>query len=174
MRTLYFSIVIFIGQMLMACHQKIDRAEEGPTKMVLVEDTIEKVEPDLQLPGTASPYKTIDEWLLHIIANEKPKKAIASFHFTLIEGEGAYIVSLQGQNTYDLSKSRSQIRPDFLPAEMFYQLPSDQVNGLKPEEIKKHISAQIKDFLFTEKFKHSFLHEGRSIVLDWEGEIWSR
>jgi len=178
MRPLCLVFALTISHFFMACSHHNDDIKDDmdkdEIKLEHVEFTVGEDAPEPPPPGLTSRFKNVEEWLLHIADTERPQKPITAFHFGLFEGEDDYILFLTGMNTYELSKNYSENRIDFEPEEMYFPLPKGEYKDLNRTEVLNRLTAQLKKFTTTEKFKHSFLKEANSIRTDWEGEIWSK
>jgi hypothetical protein len=125
-------------------------------------------------PDIQSKFKTIQEWLLTVCDNEKPKTKIATYEIGLFESPGEYILYLVGLNTYDKNPNHTITRIDFEPADMYFRLPETEYKNLNSGQVLNKIKIQLKDFIKTEKFKTSFLAQANSIKTTFDGdEIWS-
>lgn len=120
------------------------------------------------------PFESMEAWLHHVCNGERPRKLIANYRFALYEGENDYTLCLTGTNTYELSENHVQIRIDFAPTDMYFQVPEHEYKGLSREQVLEQITAQLKEFTGSQVFQHSFLKEAQTIATEWNGAIWSR
>ena len=174
MRILLLLFILLSARFLIACNTKKDvkDGDDYIVKDVIVTSIIDVPEPPLSPSGTR--FQNIHDWLANICDTEKPKKPIETYNIGLIESPGDYILTLTGTNTYEISPSETEIRTDFQPREMYFFVSWMDHKHLQRNELLESLSAQIKTFLRTEKFKGSFHSQAKSIILDWEGEIWSK
>jgi hypothetical protein len=158
----------------MACkHDNNAREEEQYVDKHVI--TSEEDDPGPPPPNFKSPFKTLEEWLFAICDKEKPKKTISTYRLGLFEGEDDYTLCFTGTNTYEASPDHTSTRIDFAPADMYFTLPQSKYKGLKREQVLERLTSQVKEFTTTDKFKHSFLSEAKSIVVDWNGEpVWAK
>ncbi|RYX85572.1 hypothetical protein EON73_02875 [bacterium] len=141
-------------------------------QFTVTEDDVEPPPPNL-----TSKFKTLQDWLVNICINDKPKKSIAKYNFGLFESESphTYTVVLTGVNTYDEEKNDSRIRIEFTPKEMYFALPKTYYENLNREQLLKKLISQLKSFSDTKEFKTSFFTQANVIVFDTTGQIiWSK
>lgn len=174
MRIIPFIIIFSSGQFLMACnHKKDDRSmvHYKVENVTLISEEDQVVPPP---PGYTSRFDNLQAWLDNICNNEQPQKAIATYNFGLFEGQDNYTLCFTGTNTYEVAQDHIVTRIDFAPTEMYFSLPKSEYKGLERGKVLERLTAQLKDFITTDKFKHSFLSSAKSITTDWKGEIWSQ
>src|SRR5690349_15418894 len=104
MRDFLFIIMLSIGQFFMACNHKNDVRDEEQYEVKHIEFTSEEDDPGPPPPGSISPFKTLQAWLVNICDNEKPDKTIATYNFALYEGHDDYTLCFTGTNTYEVSQ----------------------------------------------------------------------
>jgi len=93
---------------------------------VHTEDVVEEpIEPE----HVRSKFKTLQEWLINICNNNKPKKSIAEFYVNFSESSGNYTIFLWGVNTYAEGKNRSITRIEFQPLNMYNNLAEKEYNN---------------------------------------------
>ncbi|MFS8082209.1 MAG: hypothetical protein ACMG51_02055 [Ginsengibacter sp.] len=122
-----------------------------------------------------SEFKTIEQWLQHICANDEPQKIINQYQVSLFESPDDYTLALFGVNKYDESKNSSIKRIDFEPSNMYFKLPKSYFKNLNKKQLLEKLTAQLKDFSKTEKFKKSFFTKANKIIFETNGEtVWSK
>lgn len=139
---------------------------------VSIKDTQDDVGP----PPTdlASQFKTLQDWLFAICNSDKPRKAIAKFKFELFESANDYTIVLVGVNTYE-GKNRSETHIEFEPKYMYFKLPQIYYEYLGRQQLLDKLTAEMKDFSNTEKFRTSFFTKASIVVFETNGQaIWSR
>lgn len=154
-----------------------DYSKDEPKKFYIQRVRIEVVvEHDLPPPYVKSKFKTLQDWLANICDGRKPKQSIAKFKIGFFFDEtGRYTVFLYGINSYQETRTRSATRIEFRPANMYFKVPKDECKKFDVEQFKSHLTAQLKDFIETEKFQTSFLTRSNAIVAEFNGEtIWSK
>lgn len=148
------------------------------TSNLIVEETNQTVtEDDIQPPPSrlTSKFKTIEDWLLDICENDKPKKSISQYRLSLFESPDDYTLALVGVNTYEENKNSIIIRIEFEPLNMYFNLPKPFFKGLDRKQLLEKLTGQLKDFVKTAKFKNSFFTKANKIVFQTNGEmIWSK
>ena len=157
----------------MANNSKKDDNGEEQYEVKHVVFTSEEDDPGPPPPGFTSRFKNLHEWLVNICDNKKPQKQITTYNFGLFEGEDDYTLCFIGTNTYEMSPDHTVTRIDFTPRDMYFALPMKEYKNLEREKVLKRLTLQLKEFIASEKFRHSFLSRAKSITTDWNGEIWS-
>ena len=157
----------------MACNRKanVEKAEVEVIHVVVQSEEDVPEPPPLRL---TSRFKTVQEWLFNICDTDKPKKPITTYNFGLFEVEEDYIVFLVGLNTYNREQYSSATRIDFEPSGMYFPLPKSEYKNLKREQVLERLTAQLRNFTKTARFKHSFFAEAKSVTTDFKGEIWTK
>jgi len=125
-------------------------------------------------PGFKSDFKTLEEWLVKVCTTEAPQKPIATFRFGLSELPDDYMLFVVGLNEYFIAKNHSATRIDFAPANMYFTLPKNEYKDLKREQVIERVTTQLKDFIKTDQFRHSFFAKSETIITDFSGKIWSK
>jgi hypothetical protein len=136
----------------------------------IIEDAIEPPPPQL-----TSRFETLQEWLLTICENDKPKKPITEFKFGLFESPNDLVLVLVGVNTYNEGKNRTVTRIEFEPSNMYFKLPENEYKHLNRDQLINKLMSQLKDFANTENFKSSFFTKANIVVFEINGQtIWSK
>lgn len=174
MRVLLFILILSIGHCLMACNDKKEVRDDDNYQVKHVVLTSDEDDPGPPPPGFTSRFKTLQEWLVNICDNEKPQKTIYTYNFGLFETQDDYTLCLTGTNNFEVSKDHTATRIDFAPTDRYFSLPKSEYKYLQREKVLERLTAQLKEFVTTDKFKHSFLCKAKSITTDWKGEIWSK
>jgi hypothetical protein len=172
--------IIFISlfaSLIIACSQKT-KNESGKVevKEVTLYDTSYDIVDDVDPPppDLTSNFKTLQDWLLSICDDKKPKKSIANYEFGLFESRDDYTIFLIGINRYTKGDT-SYTRIEFEPSNMYFQLPKGEYKNLNRGELLNQLITQLKDFTDTKKFKTSFFIEADKITLATNGQtIWSK
>jgi hypothetical protein len=132
--------------------------------------TEEQDDVPLPPPNLSSSFKTIDEWLSNICDNDGPEKAISRYTFGVFESPDEYVLFLVGWNTY-VEGNHAVTQIDFEPSDMYFPLPLDQYKNMNRAQVFDELERQLREFLKSEKFKNSFLAEGKTIELAATGEV---
>src|SRR4028119_915574 len=140
----------------MACNDKKDMKDKEQYEVEHVVFTSEEDDPHPPPPGFTSHYKNLKDWLISISESEKPKKAIATYHIGLFEGQDEYTLCLTGINTYEVSQHHTATQIDFAPKDMYFVLPASEYSGLKREQVLKSLTSHLKEFIASDKFRLSF------------------
>lgn len=155
----------------MACNPPTDDQHEEIQTVHISNVTEDDAEPPP--PGFTSKFNTVTEWLTNICEIDKPKKSISTYNFGLFETPGDYILFLVGKNQYEIGKDHSAIRIEFEPTNMYFLLPKEY-QALERQQVLDRLTAQLKAFINTAEFKHSFLSEAQTITTDFGGVIWTK
>ncbi len=133
-------------------------------------------EDDFEPPpiGFVSRFKTTNEWLSFITDHEKPTTTIANYDILVFESEDDYILALIGTNTYHISDFHQRVKIEYMPPEMYFNLPKTEHRGLTRDQVFELLTNQINQFISSGKFKNSFFTQAKSITTGWKGKIWSR
>lgn len=143
------------------------------TQTVTLQVSEDEIEPPL--PPLTTKFKSLQDWLINICDNEKPKESIAKYKFELFESPNDYTIALIGVNTYNEGQNRSEIRIEFEPANMYFKLPEKEYKNLSRNLLVDKLTSQLQDFAGTEKFKTSFFTKANVVVFETNGQIiWSR
>ena len=168
--------IIFISlfaSLIIACSQKTkNESRNVQIKEVTLYDIVDDVEPPP--PDLTSNFKTLQDWLLSICYDRKPKKSIANYEFGLFESADDYTLFLIGINKYTEGDT-SYTRIEFEPLNMYFPLPKSEYKNLKRDELLNRLISQLKQFTKTEQFKSSFFVNADKITFASNGEtIWSK
>ena len=176
MTTCYFIFIALIIFPFMA-HGQQNKKDSGKIivqDVQLVEIVDMQDDVDLPPPNFISKFKTLQDWLINICDNDKPKQPIQKYKFGLFESTNDYTVFVAGVNTYSKGNYRS-IRIAFKPTNMYLKLPKDYFENLTREQLLDKLTSELKDFASTEKFKNSFFTKAGIVVLETNGQtIWSK
>jgi len=168
-----FISMLLSVQVLVACNQKKEAEQDTlvtETVTVSSEEEIEEPPP----PGFVSKYKTLQEWLFALCYSEEPKNADLDYHFGLFESPDEKTMVLTGVYTYNKDKNHSVSKIEFEPADMYYNLPKAEFEGITSAQLQDRLARQLEAFTKSEKFRQSFFHKAKSVIVDWKGEIWRR
>ena len=119
-----------------------------------------------------SKFSSIQEWLEAIVDSEQPEEDIEIFSFGIFESANdytMYLVGLQTQKKQDSSITRIGYKPQY----MYYRLQKNEFENLDRDQVLSKIKGELKKFIDSEKFKSSFMGKGKSVRLEYAGEIWS-
>ena len=166
------SILLF-ASLSISCNQKTrtdsDNVKFSQLTLVDIVDEVSPPPPDL-----TSKFKTMQEWLLNLCDDMKPKNPIENYEFGLFESPEEYTMYLVGVNKYDKGDT-SYTRIQFEPVNMYFPLPKGEYENLNREELLNRLISQLKDFADTEKFKASFFTQANKITFASNGQkIWSK
>ena len=175
MRLQNFIFISLFASLIMACSQK-KKTESGKVEIkeekITLYDIVDDVGPPP--PDLTSNFKSLQDWLVSISEDKKPKKSIANFEFGLFESQDDYTIFLVGLNTYNEGDT-SYTRIEFEPSNMYFQLPKGEYRDLNRDKLLNRLISQLKDFTDTEKFKTSFFTEADKITFASNGQtIWSK
>lgn len=104
--------------------------------------------------GLKTKFKSVHTWLSNTCDTEKPAKPIQTYNFGLFESPGNYAIFLVGLNQYE-KKNSLITRIEFEPKSMYFRLPETEYKNLNREQLVDKLTAQLKDFTKTGKFKTS-------------------
>ncbi|MEX6690832.1 hypothetical protein QTN47_25210 [Danxiaibacter flavus] len=152
------------------------QSENSPGKIRIQYLQFKDIEDDIKPPppNLVSKFKTLQDWLLDICNSNKPKKSIIKFKFELFESANDYTIVLAGVNTYDEGKNRSVTRIEYRPRNMYFKLQETYYVGLDRQQLLDKLTAELKDFSNTEKFRNSFFTKARIVVFETNGQtVWS-
>jgi hypothetical protein len=169
-----FIIVIFLILPFMGHGQ---RSKNDSEEVVVQDVQYIQVEDDVESPPLRliSKFKTLQNWLVNICDNDKPKKPIMKYKFGLFESPNDYTLVLVGVNTYDDQKSQSSTRIEFGPTNMYFKLPKGYYENLSRDQLLNKLTSELKSFANTKKFKTSFFTESSIIYFETNGvTIWSK
>ncbi len=167
MKVLYSISILLQGFFFYACSHKTDvETDKVEVKEVVIQQVVEDV--PMPPPHLTSNLKTLSEWLFKLCDTENPNESIVAYNFGIFESQNDYTIVLTGSKQYD--KVRNTVTIDFEPSIMYYALPEKEFGNLKPEEVQNSITNQLKDFMETAKFKHSFFAKAKAIVTAYNGE----
>ncbi len=152
---------------MLACNRKTDvKAGKVKVKDVVIQQVVEEPEPPP--PLWISHFKTLQEWLFKLCDTEKPGDLILTYNFGLFESKDHYTLVLTGSKQY--VEFQDSVTIDFEPTNMYYTLPQSDYKNLKRELVLDRITAQLKKFTKTDKFKNSFFAKAKAITTDFNGE----
>ena len=125
-----------------------------------------------------SKHKTLKEWLFAVCDGDKPEKHIEEFVIGFGIGRritkrfsSDYVAfSLYGVNRYRNDTHGEDTRVEFSPPNMYFKIPKKDYEGLDGQQIKSKISLQLKEVLFTERVRSSFLANASFISFSFNGE----
>lgn len=111
------------------------------------------------------------QWLAHIARTECPDQSIIAYYFGIFEGETNYTVYLTGTTSYDPEDADWASNNDFEPANKYFVLPY-ACNQTDWSEILEIVSTDLKGFVASALFAHSFLSQAQAIATGFdEGEL---
>jgi hypothetical protein len=125
-----------------------------------------------------SKHKTLEEWLFAICDGDKPEKPVEEFVISFGAGRlvtkrssSEYIIfSLYGINNYRNDTHSYDTRIEFSPPNMHFKTTNKEYEGLDKQQLKDKISLQLKEVLFIDRIKNSFLAEANFIAFSFNGE----
>jgi hypothetical protein len=56
---------------------------------------------------------------------------------------------------------------------MYFTLDKNEIKGLNRSQVLEKLTAQLKEFMANNKYKHSFFQDAKSVKAEWSGEILS-
>ena len=169
-RTLIYTSLF--ASLIIACSQKkkIESANVDVKEAAFYE-TVD----DVELPPLTptSNFKTLQDWLLDICDSGKPNKAISNYNFGLFESSDDNVIYLVGLNKYE-NEDTTHTRIEFEPQNMYFSLPKSEYKNLNRTQLINKVTAQLRIFANSEKFKASFLSKANAIIFEPTGQtIWS-
>ena len=125
-----------------------------------------------------SKHKTLKEWLFAVCDGDKPEKPVEEFvigfgvgnEVTKVSSSEYIIFSLYGTNSYRNDTHSQDIRIEFSPPNMYFKASKKGYESLDKQQLENKISLQLKEVLFTEKAKSSFLADASFISFSFNGE----
>jgi hypothetical protein len=163
-------VILLIASVYIACNSKASQMETT-TKHIVINE--EADDPSVHSTSQQSNYKTVKDWLYALCDKEKPKKAIQMYNFGLFEVDGSYTIAVFGRNQYS-NGTESGPAIEHQSPNMFFPLPQSEYNDLSRKQVIDKVTAEIKDFTDTDKFKNSFFAKAASITTTFEEEIWTK
>ena len=125
-------------------------------------------------PGFTTPFKTLQEWLFHLInSNQQPEKVISSYMFVVSDPPGDIDIYLVGY-TDTIEQGVPTRRIGFKPANWYFPLPKEEYTHLSKQQLRERLQNELVEFTKSAKFQGSFLSKGYSIESNFAGELWSR
>jgi hypothetical protein len=162
-------LCVFIASIVVGCNRNPDLdSQDIVVERVVSEQVVE--EPDSPPPALTSDFKTVHDWLVKVCDTEQPGDSIVTYRFVFLQSNEDYLVVLTGSKQY----SEDLITIDFEPSLMYYLLPPDEYQSLPFREAQDRVDAELKAFMKTDKFRHSFFTKAKAITTNFSGEIWAR
>lgn len=161
----FLNSILISSILFFSCHQSKPADEQ---RMVVQDVTLQQVveDADPPPPNLKSKYKSLEDWLSDICTKEKPDESIRYYKIGLFEGSDGNIIFLSGSRHSDNADS---VTIDFRPAAMYCRLPDNSYKNMNHSDFLNKITAQLKDFVKTEKFKRSFLSKANAIIIEFNG-----
>ena len=118
-----------------------------------------------------SKHKTLKEWLFAVCDGDKPAKPVEEFIIRYgVSSSSEYIFSLYGVNKFRNNTHGVDSRIAFYPSNMYFKTTKKEYGNLDWQEAREKITLQLKEILFTERVKNSFLAEANFIYFSFSGE----
>jgi hypothetical protein len=127
--------------------------------------------PILPSPVFKLPFKTLQEWLVHLCNEQPPQKPISEYQFQLYYSSSGSLIAFYGQH-YTIEDGVPTRRITFQPAHVFFPLPKNIYRRLTYSQLKETLYKELNEFTKTSEFKNSFLSKSFSINTGFGGEIW--
>ena len=163
---------------LLTCGPVIAIAQlKAAGQTVVVHGTSEEEEDILDPPSPEmiTKFGTLNDWLIKVCSQAKPKKSIQKYNIGLFEAPGDYTLFIVGVNTYIKSPTRSSTRIEFKPANMYFSLPPAYFKNLSRGQLLNKLAFDLTNFTRTASFKNSFFTKARAVIFESSGKaIWSR
>jgi hypothetical protein len=152
MKEINKTLVCCLACYFLACSNKKEIPKEAfEVTHIHTEQVVDELEPPP--PGLASDFKTIQEWLFHVVDTEKPDTSIILYKLGLFETEKDYVLVLTGSKH---SADSDSLTIDFQPSTMYYPLADSAYRRLSREQVIRKISTEIEGVKKTTKFNQSF------------------
>lgn len=168
-------LVLTLG--ICACTRQAQQ-KSTEDKTVVQDVAVKEVEEDPTPPptdkinGFSLPSETLQQWLAHLSAKEKPAKKISTYSFMLYQSADENILTVVGRNR-DENNHYSYNRIDFQPTRKWLLLSQKEYRKLTYAQIREKLVSQLNAFTQTDQFKTSFFKNADSIDLNGE-VIWRK
>jgi len=113
-------------------------------------------------------YCEFEGWLEKIIKKEKPKKEIIAYNIGIFQTKVSFSLYLMGTKVYDAEDSDWACKPNYFPADRFYDFPKEYAKGKDSEQIEKDVIDFAKKFSKTIQFKKSFLGKAEALTAGFD------
>jgi hypothetical protein len=125
-----------------------------------------------------SKQKTLKEWLFAICDGDKPEKSIEEFvigfgigrEITKRSSRDYVTFKLYGVNRYRNDTYSEDTHIEFSPPNMHFKTSKTEYENIDWPQLKNKVSLQLKEILFTERVKSSFLAAASFISFSFNGE----
>lgn len=129
--------------------------------------------PDAPPLKFTSPFKTIEEWLVHICKTNDPQVNIADCIFVFMFLSWGNVLSLDGYNELKIDNHTTARRIVFKPiSNKNFVLPNDEFGSLSQEQLKERVINGLKHFTTTITFQNSFLSKATKVRTNFNDIIW--
>lgn len=128
--------------------------------------TYDQVPPPPPPVGFTSPFKSIQEWLLHLCDTNEVTVPISEFQFGLGKTPTHHLLSVLGFNTHEVGADAISRTIDFKPASHgHFTLPSEEFATLSEAEVKEQVLNELRAFIASGSSRIPFYQ--REIASGW-------
>jgi hypothetical protein len=139
-------------------------------RVVVVQIIVERLVPS-ELYNFETPFKSVQEWLYFLCANEQRSEPVSEYMITLHKWP-YLLVSLVGYH-HGKEQGIEATRIVFKPKQyMWIKLPRKIYKRLDNEQFINQVHAELRALFSTEQFKNSFLAQAYTISTNFEKDIW--
>ena len=173
MRVFNIIFTFYVTTVLFSCGQKKDDVtEQVEVRDVVLTTVVDEPPPPPPAYTDTSRFKSFQSWLNSICEQENTPPSVFTFHFGISDTQAGTTIHLYGDGQ-DEAKDGAMIKHNsFYPKDMYYVLSKEETTTSKEQALNK-ITNELKLFVKSDKFRHCFLHNGKAIITDWSGLIWS-
>lgn len=135
--------------------------------------TVQMDIPDAPPLAFKSPFKTIEEWLVHICKTNDPQENIADCMFVFMFLSWGNVLSVDGYNEVKIDNHTTARRIVFKPiSNKNFALPNDEFGNLSQEQLRERVINELKNFTSTITFQNSFLSKATKVRTNSNDIIW--
>ncbi len=135
--------------------------------------TVQMDIPDPPPLAFASPFKSIEEWLIHICKTNNPQVNIEDCMFVIMFLSWGNVLSVEGYNKIEIDNHTTAHRIVFKPSlNKNFALPNEEFGSLSQKQLRERVINELKQFTNTDTFQNSFLPKATIIRMDFGDRIW--
>jgi hypothetical protein len=112
---------------------------------VMVTHTVQMDIPDPPPLAFTSPFKTIEEWLIHICKTNNPQANIEDCMFVIMFLSWGNVLSVEGYNKIEIDNHTTAHRIVFKPSSnKNFALPNEEFGSLSQEQLRERVINELK------------------------------
>jgi len=140
---------------------------------VVATHTVQMDIPDPPPLAFTSPFKTIEEWLVHICQTNDSQIIIEDCMFDIMSLSWGNVLSLEGYSNVEIDNHTTAHRIVFKPiSNKNFALPNEEFGSMSQEKLKERVINELKYFTRTIIFQNSFLSKATKIRTNLNDIIW--